>query len=702
MRLTVLLNNMNIRPDFHRHYDSDVQNVLEEFYRPALERSIKYDRAVGYFSSSTLKGCAIELRHFVERSGRIRLVIGCLVSQADIDALKDQGIAQDAAEAAILRAEFLRQLEDVERSDRHAALTFAKLVASGTAELRFAFRPAGIYHEKFGIFEGIDGYKVAFIGSMNETAAALTNGLNHESFSVYQSAEPSFYSAYGQPLEERFEDLWAGKTRNTRVVPLDNESLERVRAIAAREFQSGIEAVSAFPDTGLPPKYELRPYQIHAIELWQKLGYKGILSMATGTGKTLTAIDIVRLVKEKIPGAAVVITVPYQNLATQWISALREHGFDSIAVFDSHTNWYERVSSQFAAAQYSAEVQMAPVVCVNASFKDDRFQGLLKMLEQAQESNHLLVVDECHHFNKAEHLQKLPQLFSLRLGLSATPYDQFCDEEEGQHLARYFGKIAFEFPLGQAINEGFLTRYRYHFFCCELDSEETERYVQLTQEIIRVAGSDEKFSRETLAKVQPKLLARARIVGAAKNKMERLKRHLTENGRSPFTLFYCGDGSIDEDGESNRQIEVVSHLLHELGWRSSRITAEESLSTRVALLKRLEDQSIDAIVSIKVLDEGIDVPACQTAYLLASQSSNRQWIQRRGRVLRRSKGKDVADIYDFLVLGGEGESKSLKSLAAKELRRAVEFAKDAANAEALSANLNALGEQWGLVLKDIR
>lgn len=685
--------------NFRRHYDSDEHDVLGEFYRPALASAVRYDRAVGYFSSSTLRGCSMELRNFVGRSGKIRLVVGCLISNTDIEALTYQGLAQDEAEKAVLRAEFIRQLDEIERSDRTAAEAFAKLVAAGIAELRFAFRSEGIYHEKFGIFEDSNGYKVAFIGSMNETASALTQGINHESFSVYQSNEPIFYSAYGVTLEERFENLWLGHTKNTKVVPLDEESLARIKALAVQTSKQPNESPSSDTSLKLPASFALRPYQLDAIQCWQDQGFKGILAMATGTGKTLTAIDAVKRVKANIPGAAVIITVPYQNLAIQWMDALREQGLDSIGVFDSYTNWYDRVRNQFAAAQYSEAVPMACVVCVNASFKDDRFQGLMALLELAKEPNHLLVVDECHHFNKPEHLGKLPKLFSLRLGLSATPYDQFSDADEGQHLARYFGKIAFEFPLARAIQEGFLSRYRYHFFCCDLDSEETERYMQLTHEIIKIAGSDERFSPETLAKVQPKLLARARIVGAAKDKLVKLQAHLMQSGRTPYTLFYCGDGAIEDDGASNRQIEIVSRLLHDLGWRTSRITAEESLATREQLLNRLDDRSIDAVVSIKVLDEGIDVPACQTAYLLANQSSNRQWIQRRGRVLRLSKGKEMADIYDFLVLGGDSGARSFKSLAKKELKRAEEFAKDAVNAVDAETSLAQLKEQLGITLE---
>jgi len=641
----------------------------------------------------------MELREFVGRNGRIRLVVGCLVSKSDIEALIQQGLAEDEAEKVFLKGEFLRRLDEIEKSDSAVAQAFARLVAAGVAELRFAFRKDGIYHEKFGIFEDKEGVKIAFIGSINETASALTHGVNHESFSVYQSTEPMFYAAYGCRLEEKFEELWNGRTLNTRIVPLDEESLERIKAMASKIIDEQDEPTSTDTDQRLPATFSLRPYQLDAIKAWQDQGFKGILSMATGTGKTLTAIAAVKLVKAKIPGAAIVITVPLQNLAVQWLEALRDQGLDAFGVFDNHANWYDRVKTQFSAARYSEAAPMACLVCVNASFKDERFQDLVGLLEHSKEANHLLVVDECHHFNKQEHIGKLSNLFTLRLGLSATPYDQFSDDDEGQHLARYFGKIAFEFPLGRAIQEGFLTQYRYHMFYCSLDDEETDRYAQLTHEIIKIAGSDERFSPQTLAKVQPKLLARARIVGAAKDKLRKLHTHLDELGRTPYTLFYCGDGAVEDEGEWSRQIEVVSQMLHQLGWRTSRITADESLKTREQLLNMLTNRSIDAVVSIKVLDEGIDIPACQSAYLLASKSSNRQWIQRRGRVLRLSEGKEMADIYDFLVLGGTSEAKTFKSLAKKELKRAQQFGIDAFNAANVMKQLSQIQDQLGITIE---
>ena len=446
----------------------------------------------------------------------------------------------------------------------------------------------------------------------------------------------------------------------------------------------------------LPAKFELRDYQNAAIESWKAHKYQGILAMATGTGKTLTAIGAIQRFREKVKGGLVAITVPYQNLAVQWIEALQDQGIATIPVFDNYQSWYEQVKTLFTAALYSDAVSMPCLVCVERTFKDDRFQGLVSLLKDAKQKNHLLVVDECHHFNGAEHIKKLPEVFRLRLGLSATPYDQFDGHIDDRHLEKYFGQIVYEFSLGRAIQEGFLTKYRFHFIACTLDDEETTQYEDLTLKIVRIAGSEESFTPETWAKVQPIMLARSRIVGAARDKLLKLKEHLQISGRKPYSLFYCGDGSVEDDGEKVRQIEAVSELLHGLGWRSSRITAAESLQTREALLERLKNQSIDAVVSIKVLDEGIDVPACQRAYLLASQSSDRQGIQRRGRVLRKSEGKDMAELYDFVVIGGCTDAKALKKLASKEIRRAYNFARDSINQPDIVSELEAIQNSLGL------
>jgi superfamily II DNA or RNA helicase len=417
--------------------------------------------------------------------------------------------------------------------------------------------------------------------------------------------------------------------------------------------------------------------------------------MATGTGKTMTAIDAVKKFRSKVAGGAVVITVPYQNLALQWIEALRDQGIASIAVFDSYTKWYENVKNRILASKIAVTSEMPVLVCVNDTFKDVRFQALLDELKDSAVPHRMLIVDECHHFNHPDHLRKLPEHFNFRLGLSATPYDQFAEH----YLDNYFSKVVYEFSLGRAIDQGFLTAYRYHIHVLGLDTDETAQYEDLTRKIVSITGVDERMTPETLAIAQPLLLKRARLVGAAQEKLQILQSILAVAGRGQYSLFYCGDGkSEDREGQTGRQVDLVVKLLHQLGWKTSRVTAEETLKVREAILDSLRRRTIDAVVSIKVLDEGIDIPDCRTAYLLASQSSDRQGIQRRGRVLRRAEGKSVAELHDFLVLNASNDRGFIRALAQRELKRARQFASDALNRDEINTELTRLEEDRGIDL----
>jgi superfamily II DNA or RNA helicase len=674
-----------------RHYQSDNDDLLNTFYRPVLARSVSYKRAVGYFSEQSLVACAAELSSFIEREGQIRLVIGCFVSPAELASVSASDLI--AAEKLVLRQRLIAILRAIEAGAAPSAKIIGTLVASGVVEMRFAVRQKGIYHEKFGIFEDAHGNKVAFIGSANETEAALAPGRNHESFAVFKSVESEIYTAYGDELEQRFDALWSGDTKETRIYPVDDDSLAIMRAMAVQRDQANIEETLVLPR--LTVNKPLRDYQKEALQEWQKNRYQGILAMATGTGKTMTAIDAVKKFKQSVPHGAVVVTVPYQNLALQWIEALRDHGLEVCPVFANSRDWIQAVQNNFLAAQLG-RTDMPCFVCVNNTFKSERFQELLGLLGSAVEKKHLLIVDECHHFNSPEHIAKLPLHFQFRLGLSATPYDQFAQH----YLDAYFGRVVYEFSLSRAIDEKFLTPYRYHILPVWLDESETLIYEELTRKIVQIAGTDEVLTPENLAKAQPLLLKRARVVGACRDKLTVLKRELERNGKQPFTLFYCGDGTVEDDElGSARQIERISSLLHDVGWTSSRITAEESLSQREALLVKLKEKRLDAIVSIKVLDEGIDIPDCRSAYLLASQTSDRQGIQRRGRVLRKAEGKELADLYDFVVLGGVTGSSAMKSLARRELRRATNFATDALQAEVLQQQICDLKVQLGIPLE---
>ena len=299
----------------------------------------------------------------------------------------------------------------------------------------------------------------------------------------------------------------------------------------------------------------------------------------------------------------------------------------------------------------------------------------------------MFVGDECHRHRSAKMLECLPQQARYRLGLSATPEQYMESPDEEDMLLKYYGPVCARYSLKQALRDGVLTSYDYHLRVVHLTEDETEEYVALSEEISRrsAAGSVDEDGSSSDPILEMLLFKRARLIGAAKNKLPTLATLLQEANPTPLSLFYCGDGTVEspiDDGEFIRQVEAVSLLLGSLGWRSSRFTSNESKSKRRQLLEEFKIANIDALVAIRCLDEGINIPSCHTAYLLASSRNPRQFIQRRGRILRRAPGKEKATIYDFVVLLPEAiiaTHEQERRLFAAELGRVAEFAGLCAN-----------------------
>ncbi len=295
----------------------------------------------------------------------------------------------------------------------------------------------------------------------------------------------------------------------------------------------------------------------------------------------------------------------------------------------------------------------------------------------------MFVGDECHHHHSRSMNEALPPQASVRLGLSATP-EPYRGGDEADLSVAYYGPIADRYELADALRDEVLTPYQYYVHLIELTAEETEAYEELSAQISKLAASLDSQNEAQNQRLETLLFKRSRLLGSASNKLARLADILSGRPPEPLTLFYCGDGSVeDEDsGESLRQVEATCKLLYKNGWKVSTFTARESRKEREQILANFRLGMMDAMVAIRCLDEGIDVPACRTAYILASSRNPRQFIQRRGRILRRSTGKLRAVIHDMVVVLPEGECSSFdleKRLFREELKRVSEFARLAVN-----------------------
>lgn len=688
--------------EFKGVYKSDQDDILRSFYFPALAAADRYDRAVGYFSASSLSEAAQALTVFIKGDGLIRLVVGAFTAQSDIDAVREGLRLKEVSER--IGADLLAAVTGVDDElFQHRFKALAWLIAHDRLEIRVALRPNGIYHDKVGIITDAQGDAVVFSGSANESAAALLPTHNYESINVFPTWLPEL-APWHEPHRESFARLWDNKSRGTVVIDLPTALKENLLEVASaldappdseREAQiaarlRALEAVDEAepasrlpraPDTinGMP--FKMREHQLEALRAWQANGYRGIFDLATGAGKTITAMYAAVQMAKGVPGLAVVIAAPYQSLADQWCEILEAFNIRPLQCYVSKESWHEDLRKRVLDMQGGSDAFQA-IVVVNRTLQTPEFQAALGRIP----GNRLLWIgDECHHHGSESLASALPSNAAYRIGLSATPM-HYLDEQRNDRLKTYYGDVVFSYTLAQAIADKVLTPYNYYPSVVPLTADEAGEFISLSDDIARAFMREGKSSGPPSTMLTALLMKRARIIGSAANKMAALQTTLAGQPPQQHALFYCGDGQVEmdgmeaddgaEDSQPTRQIEAVSRLLDGQGWKVSRFTARESRRERESILQSFKIGAIDGLVAIKCLDEGIDVPACSIAYILASSRDPRQFIQRRGRILRRSPGKTIANIHDYIVVLPEDahdESGAARKLITAELKRVAEF-----------------------------
>ena len=444
----------------------------------------------------------------------------------------------------------------------------------------------------------------------------------------------------------------------------------------------------------IPDILQLRPYQQQAIINWFKNRGRGTLKMATGSGKTIIALAIATELYRQIGLQILLVVCPYRHLVTQWARECEKFNLCPILAMNKVGNW----QGELAAKLYDLQVNSGSfltIITTNATLLSQGFQSQLKFFPPKT----LIIGDEAHNLGSASLESSLPRNIGLRLALSATPERHF-DEEGTDALLSYFGAILQpEFKLSDAIEQGALVRYLYYPVLVKLTGSEAFSYAQLTKKIgwILNQNTDNK-TNDTLTSLLSK---RSRLVGTAANKLVILKELMSTRLHTSHTLFYCGDGYVEAYSNNyRRQIEAVTQILgRELGYRVNTYTTDNSVAERERLREQFETGELQGLVAIRCLDEGIDIPAIKTAIILASSSNPRQFIQRRGRILRPYPGKDRATLFDTIVIPPNLERETWeveKNLLRKELIRSISFAELADNAEEAISKLLTVQEQYRL------
>jgi len=672
-------------------YRSETDSLLEDFYLPALKESLSYDRAVGFFSASMLSYAAQGISALVENNGRMRLIFGGEIDEHDAQAIQEGYDLRDLSRR--LGDGILGQIDNLSDSlANHRLTALSWLVANGRLDIKIALKRRGMYHEKIGIFTDKEGDKLIFQGSANETTYALLPDFNFESINVFPSWRPELADHY-QPYLDGFERLWNNQTKGTHVIAFPDGARDRLIKIAARttrppkveielDVWRQITEKPEIPRTLVPTvpltfkgwPFEIKQHQRDALNAWRSRELHGILAMATGAGKTVTSIYGMVKLFEQMQRMFLVVAVPYQSLADQWLDELAIFNIHAIPCYASTTQWANQLTQAITLFAGGA-LNFSACVAVNRTLQSEAFQERLQRIPGEVLA---FIGDECHHHGAQGLHDALPQHARIRLGLSATPKHYF-DEARTANLIKYYGEVAYEYSLANALRDGVLTPYKYHVHFVDLTEEETEAYLEISEKISRIAASAGLSELEDPSDEQLKILLfkRARLLGNAANKTKLLEELIRDVKPEPFHLFYCGDGSVEGEDESvERQVDQVSQALYRMGWKVSHFTSRESRDARREILESFRVGLLDGLVAIRCLDEGVDVPDCRVAYILASSRNPKQFIQRRGRILRRAPNKEFAIVHDFLVRVpdySEDAESAARKLLISELARVSEF-----------------------------
>lgn len=687
-------------------YRTGENDVINEFLVPALNQSIEYDRAVGFFSSSVLVSLSKGISGLVKNNGKINIVVSPKLSKEDIDAI-NQGYKN---KNEIIEHSLIESLkEELNETDKDRLNLMIHLIECGILNIKIAVfnnkDQIGMYHEKIGILVDKEENKIAFTGSYNESYNSYNN--NFESIDVFSTLSMDY-----QRVTEKYEDfrkLWNNDTNELDVKEFPEAVKEELFTKYYQKDKILSEEEIIKRENYINNKYienkelidpELRTYQREAVNKWKSDNYIGIFDMATGTGKTYTAIGAsVQLYKDLNKNLAIIIVCPYTHLVEQWAEDLRKFNFNPIVGYGSSENkhWKEQLDDDTLSFKIGT-LKYFCYITTNATFTTSYVQDRLKRIEN---KNVLFIADEAHNLGANGIYKKLNDNFKYRIALSAT-FERYGDEEGTQNLLDYFGNTySIHYGLKKAIDNNMLSEYYYYPIIVYLTDDELDEYIDLTKKISKSIITNKSGKKEISEQAKLLLLKRARIIAGAYNKVDELIRLLKkqqENEKQIYnTLIYCGatticDTSFNENHDDEIEIKQIDYVRDQiksnLNINVAKFTSNENQEQRKLIKEQFVDKEINVITAIKCLDEGVNIPSIFTAYILASSTNPREYVQRRGRVLRKAPGKKYANIYDFITLPrplisaknlNEETLKGDLGLIKRELTRIDDFASCAIN-----------------------
>ncbi|WP_405316009.1 DEAD/DEAH box helicase family protein [Methanobrevibacter sp.] len=665
---------MDIDSKIETSYYSAKCNLVDAFYNIALSESTRYDRVSGFFSSTSLAVAALGMSQFILNNGHMRLVCSAKLNQDDVEAIND---ADDLKK--IISCNFAEDFESIENEllKNHVKM-LGWMIAKGILEIKIGVKvdengnlDIGMVHPKIGILYDDSDNSIVFDGSVNESRFGWLK--NVESLRVFKSWK---HMEFMESDASHFDELWYNSTEGVEVFDIPDIPKSILVDNAPKtdgEFEKLIfETNEELKKSLSKAKPKLRGYQNEAVKNWIENGYKGIFSMATGTGKTYTALSCFDRVISNNDSLLTVIACPQLHLIDQWKSSIKDFKYDGKCIVASGDNKHWKKDLMKTIADLMGSKKSAVVLASFNKFSDNDFINTVKL----HSGESFLIVDEVHGIGSYKFRQGFLDIdYDYKLGLSATPEIE-DDLERTDLVYDYFGGIVFEYSLKKAIKDGFLTPYNYHPIFVDLTEDELKKYKLLSKKIATLLGNNNLKPKDE-ENLEKYIRQRRNLINKAVNKLNCLREFLNDHKDIKDLIVY---------GADKNHLKEIKSILDEYDISNHNFTGDESTkkingkSEREIILNLFSSEHYRALCAMKCLDEGVDVPSTKNAILLASTMNSRQHIQRRGRILRKYPGKKIANIYDFIVVPNlKNEPESVKNILKSEKKRYDEYVNSAKN-----------------------
>ena len=666
--------------DFALIYSTGLEHEPKEFFTEALIESKHFDLGLGFFSSSGIRCLAYGFALFIANGGKMRVVINHILSEQDRNAIqKGQVGFIEGFEDKIL-CDVERLCETLSREDEHFFRCFSYLISQNRIEFVATISSqGGLGHDKYGVFTDESGNKVAFAGSANFSQTALE--LNGESIHTFTSWDD--YKRVKE-LEAIFNDTWDGDTPH-----LKHISLEKVttyiknkfgdikltnlidRSIDLRDIEN-IDSNQQIESKPLPtrliekiefkeqePRFpfpEERNIQKEAYKAWVDNNKQGIFAMATGSGKTVTALNCLLKEYRNTGIYKAIIVVPTKALALQWEKEVRSFNFQNVLSTHTDKDWKSELS-RFTTKCILRPNRSLILITTYATFIRKYVQDFVSKTKGIEDF--VFIADEAHNLGSRGPLNHLPFNIEKRIGLSATP-ERVYDEVGSKKLYKFFNsmppKYTYRFTMKQAIEENILCRYNYYPIFVSLTDFEMDEYVKITDQLRKFI---DPYTGKYKEDAEMLLMKRKRIIHKAQNKklkVAKLLESLHKKQKLNYTFVFVPEGyepdyaNVDDYDIDSADIHIIDEyadMFKDLNYSYHKYIT--GLEDAPGILKNFADGDIQVLLSMKCLDEGVDIPRAEHAIFISSTGNPRQFIQRRGRVLRKCKGKEMAAIWDLIV-----------------------------------------------------